>query len=586
VTEDEVIEHIEALRGAATDTANVEAKSSGMALPKSVRETLSSFSNTSGGGVLLLGVDEKSGFAVTGVHDAAKTQADLSSMCNEMVPAVRAVIGLHTIDGKAVISAEIPECSAAEKPCYYSGAGMNNGAYIRVGDADQRLTSYEVQMMLASRGRPIDDIAAVPQARISDLDAGLVASFCARVRARRPGAFGGLSDVDVLRLHRALVEHNGEMVPTVAGLLSLGAYPQQYFPNLNITFVHYPTPVAGEQGPDGKRFLDEAAFYGPVSELVVGIAYKLRTAMSKVAFGRGNFEEWDYPQEALRECIVNALVHRDLSPASQGAAVQVELFPDRLVVRNPGGLFGPVTVDQLGEHGVSSTRNEALVTILEDTLAGDTGNPICQNRGSGLVVMLAALREARMRPPQFNDRISIFDVAFSSHSLLSPDTVVWLAQFAEQELSGSQQTALAYARDGEVLTNAIYRRLTGVDSRDARQELADLTTRLILDQKGVRGGTVYVLAEKYTDPAPPPPPTPDPAAESVEAVTDGPTERGLRDVYDLLGSHAELSRREIETLLNISDKAASYRLTKLAGDGWVTTDSASRSPRTKYRRAR
>jgi ATP-dependent DNA helicase RecG len=581
VTDEEVIEHIQALRAATTDTSNVEAKRSGKALPKTVRDTLSSFSNTSGGGALLLGVDETTGFDVTGVDDPAKVQADLSSMCNEMVPPVRAAIGLHAIDGKVVIAAEVPELAPAEKPCYYGGAGMNNGAYIRVGDADQRLSPYEVQMMLASRGRPRDDIAPVPEASRADLDDGLLAAFCRRMRERIPYAFGGKDDDEVLRMTRAVVDHDGMAVPSLAGLLALGTYPQQFFANLNVTFVHYPTAVAGEQGPGGERFLDEAAFYGPVPQLVGDVLYKLRSAMAKAAFGSGSFEEWDYPQDALRECLVNALVHRDLSPGSHGMAVQIELFPDRLVVRNPGGLFGPVTVDQLGEQGISSTRNEALVAILEDTPAKDTGNPVCQNRGSGLVVMLAALRQARMRPPQFNNRISTFDVAFSSHSLLSPETVAWLAQFAAEGLTDSQQTGLAYARDGEVLTNAIYRRLTGVDSRDARQELADLVSRDILAQEGVRGGTVYVLQEPYDAP---PPQEPAPAS-AAERANSGPGQRALRQVYDLLETHEELSRQEVEGLLGISPKAASYRLGKLVADGWATTDSATRSPSTKYRRA-
>jgi ATP-dependent DNA helicase recG-like protein len=76
---------------------------------------------------------------------------------------------------------------------------------------------------------------------------------------------------------------------------------------------------------------------------------------------------------AQREAVVNALVHRDLSASARGTQVQVEMYPDRLVIRNPGGLFGLVMVDNLGEEGISSARNATLIKILEGVpLPGET----------------------------------------------------------------------------------------------------------------------------------------------------------------------------------------------------------------------
>jgi ATP-dependent DNA helicase RecG len=66
---------------------------------------------------------------------------------------------------------------------------------------------------------------------------------------------------------------------------------------------------------------------------------------------------WEYPEEALREAIVNALVHRDLSPLARGTQVQIQMYPDRLEIWNPGGLFGPVSTDRLGEPGNQASRS-------------------------------------------------------------------------------------------------------------------------------------------------------------------------------------------------------------------------------------
>ena len=148
----ELEEHISQLRRLETDLTHVEAKLSASELPKRLWETLSAFSNTAGGGVLILGVSEEAKFEIAGVKNAKKIQQDLASLCTTMDPPVRAYIEVHRIQGKNVITAGIPEIPMTVKPCFHPSAGLTNGAFIRVADGDRKLSSYEVQMMLSSRG--------------------------------------------------------------------------------------------------------------------------------------------------------------------------------------------------------------------------------------------------------------------------------------------------------------------------------------------------------------------------------------------------------------------------------------------------
>jgi ATP-dependent DNA helicase RecG len=115
----------------------------------------------------------------------------------------------------------------------------------------------------------------------------------------------------------------------------------------------------------------------------------------------------EYPITAVREAIVNALAHRDLSSWGQGTPVQVAMFSDRLVVNNPGGLYGPVTVESLGRDGISASRNLLLLQLLEDTPT-NTRNVVCENRGSGVGAMLQALHAAALPDPEFEDKIATF----------------------------------------------------------------------------------------------------------------------------------------------------------------------------------
>lgn len=497
VTDDELADLVMVLRRVGAEIGGVEVKRAREKLPSSMVESISAFSNSPGGGVILLGVDEAQRFAVTGVPDPKTTMAKVQSLCADaMQPAVRPYIQAHEFEGEVIISVEIPEIVLAQKPCFYRGAGEINGAYRRVGDADQRMTSYEVQQLIAGRGQPLDDLSAVVGATIDDLDPHKVDAFLNRLRKSRP-SFVEESPESALRRMRVLVPHQTEarLVPSLAGLLALGKHPQDFLPQLNITFVHYPTT----DGPDtGTRFVDNRSIDGSIVDLVQGALLALRANMRRraVVTGFGRQDIWDYPEAVLREAIVNAVVHRDYSPAARGAQIQIEMYPDRLVIRNPGGLFGAVNLARLGEPGVSSSRNAALLRILEDVVLPEDDRPICENRGSGMRVMVRALEAMGMSPPVFDDSIATFTVVFRNATILDEDALRWLSTLGAKDLSESQCFGLVLMRGGQIFTNATYRNRFLLDSRIATQELGDLVRRGLVEQFGSRRWTSYRLSER------------------------------------------------------------------------------------------
>ncbi|WP_028648130.1 RNA-binding domain-containing protein [Nocardiopsis sp. CNT312] len=124
-------------------SSDVEVKRAHDRLPKSTHETLSAFANKEGG-VLILGLDEKSGFESVGVRDAAKLVADLGPQCSEFEPPIRADIKTRRFESVDLIVAEIPETLPAQKPCHLKSMGIYQGSFIRVGDGDRRMTQYEI----------------------------------------------------------------------------------------------------------------------------------------------------------------------------------------------------------------------------------------------------------------------------------------------------------------------------------------------------------------------------------------------------------------------------------------------------------
>ena len=90
-------------------------------LRKRLYDTLSSFSNQVGGGIILFGIDEKINFEITGVYDAQDLQAKVAAQALQMEPVVRPVFTVAEMNGRTVVSAEISECDIFDKPCFYKG---------------------------------------------------------------------------------------------------------------------------------------------------------------------------------------------------------------------------------------------------------------------------------------------------------------------------------------------------------------------------------------------------------------------------------------------------------------------------------
>lgn len=129
---------------------------------------------------------------------------------------------------------------------------------------------------------------------------------------------------------------------TLSAALLFSPYPQAYYPQLSITAVVVPGKEMGVLGEHGERFLDNQRIEGTIEDMLVGaIAFVARNMRSKTIINPTNGkreDKTDYPITAIREAILNALVHRDYSIHTEGMPVQIIVFEDRLEIRNPGGI--------------------------------------------------------------------------------------------------------------------------------------------------------------------------------------------------------------------------------------------------------
>ncbi|MGH3158251.1 MAG: RNA-binding domain-containing protein, partial [Streptosporangiaceae bacterium] len=367
----ELTDIVARLRETGVEFEDVEVKRATGGLPQSVAETMSAFAN-SRGGIIILGLDERAGFAPVGVSDPVALRDELAGAARaKLTPALAPIIDTVPFEGAILVLAEIEALPPAQRPCYVTTRGLYNGAYVRVGDGEQRLTPYEIDRLRENSGQPRWDEEPVPRATTKDLDQRAVLRLIETATRNSPRAFSGLSEPDALARLGVLVSHEGSLVPSLAGLLSVGAYPQQFFPQLMVSLAVYPHEDSGLPGPGGIRFLDSAAIGGTVPTMVTDTIQAAQRNLRKSSrvVGAGRDDYWEIEPEVIREAVVNALMHRDYSPQARGTQIQVGLFPDRLTITSPGGLFGNVRLETLVQSGTSSSRTARLAAQLQE--AGD-----------------------------------------------------------------------------------------------------------------------------------------------------------------------------------------------------------------------
>ena len=385
------------------ETQTLELKSAGVDCPKRLYDTLSSFSNQDDGGIIIFGIDEKNDYRESGVYDAQDLQKKINEQCLQMEPVVRPLFTVVEKNQKSFVAAEIPGIDLAERPCYYKGGGRLKGAFTRIGDSDEPMTEYEVYSYEAFRKKYQDDIRGIFRATLSALNQEKLEQYIKKLKNGKPN-LANLPDGEIYELMS--ITRNQEV--TLSTTLLFSPYPQAYFPQLCIIATVLPGNEMGQVGEMGERFLDNQRIEGSISEMLQGAIQFVRKNMRTKTIvnpDTGEREDrTDYPLLAVREALVNALVHRDYSIHTEGMPIQILMFENRLEIRNPGGIYGRIKMDQLGKVQ-PDTRNPVLASALE--VLG-----ITENRYSGIPTIRRELEAYHLREPEFVEERGNFIVRF------------------------------------------------------------------------------------------------------------------------------------------------------------------------------
>lgn len=403
MTSEELLEKLKEIQKFKCESQILELKSAEKGCPSRLYDSLSSFSNQDNGGIIIFGVDEKQDYKEVGVYDAQDIQKKINEQCLQMEPVVRPVLTVAGKNGKFFVAAEIPAIDVAERPCYYKGRGRLKGSYTRIGDSDEPMTEYEVYSYEAYRKKYQDDVREVSRATLDALDKTALEKYMLLLKEGKPN-LAKLSDEKIRELMSITRNH----AVTLSSVLLFSPYPQAYFPQLCITAVVVPGNEVSDVDKEGARFLDNVRIEGPLPMMLENaLQFVKRNMRHKTIVNpdTGKREDkTDYPLAAVREAVLNALVHRDYSIHTEGMPIQLIMYEDSLEIRNPGGIYGRVSIEQLGKVQ-ADTRNPVLASALE--VLG-----ITENRYSGIPTIRREMKAYHLMPAEFLDERGSFIVKF------------------------------------------------------------------------------------------------------------------------------------------------------------------------------
>lgn len=432
--EEELRDLIEKIQRQGCESQTLEVKAAHHGCPERLYDTFSAFSNQDEGGRLVFGLDENKGFEKVGVYDAQALQKKVMEYGEQMTPVVRPVLTVYEEAGKVFVSAEIPPLDVAERPCFKTAQGRLKGAYIRVGEADKPMTEYEVYSYEAFRKRYRDDVRPTEGTSMNVLDSRLLDAYRTRMRTARPN-LTRLTEEQQDELNG--ITKNGSI--TMTALLLFGLFPQAFYPRLCIAATRIAGKTPGETDSFGNRFTDTKRIEGTIPEMLdKALEFVLNNTQTATGIDPQTGKRVDipqYPMDAVREAVLNALVHRDYSVHTESMPIQLNMYADRMEIINPGGLYGRLTVDRLG-HVQPDTRNPVLATALEIL-------HLTENRYSGIPTIRHAMAQRHLPAPVFQNSTGEFKVT--------------LYHGAEATAAKSDETPVAHAVNDEKLLLAFCR---------------------------------------------------------------------------------------------------------------------------------
>ncbi|HJH26797.1 MAG TPA: transcriptional regulator [Methanophagales archaeon] len=418
-------------------------------------ETAVAFSNSKGG-MILIGISDKG--EVKGVSVGKGTLKEwINKIFQSTEPTLITDAGIHEIEDRTIVAIIVEESPI--KPISYKGA-----CYLRIENSNGKLTPKEVaELYLQTIGSSWDSYSA-RDGGLEDMDLEKVKEYIkfANESGRRKIKEKPLEVLKKLEL----IKYNK---PTWATILLFGKEPQGFISQAKVHCGRFKdeTTIVNDEMVGGSLF-EQIEKVMDFIKKSIGVKF--------VITGKPRREEiWEYPLDALREAVINAVVHRDYTEPSE---TQVRVYDDKLIVWNSGKLPLGITLEDLFKPHKSVLRNKLIAQVFYDV-------GFIEQWGTGIRRMIDSCSKQGLPEPKFEEYQG-FRVIFSKF---------YIPEDVEKELNERQRGLIeVIKKKGEVALNDYKKLFPNFAERTLRNDLEDLVKHGVLTPRGERKGRRYILA--------------------------------------------------------------------------------------------
>jgi len=437
------------------ETQNIEYKEK---FTDKALETLCSFANTKGG-ILYIGISNDG--KIVGVDVNNETIRTITEKITSKL-GIHPEIKVEDREGKKII-----KISVKPSPIPIS---FNGKYYERVGNTTRKMTAERLKEFLL-KGTNWDGLIN-EDADFNEIDEETVRWFIKKAKsAGRLTIFEENENIKLIFEHLKL-SIKGKL--TNGALILFGKDPQKYFINavLRIVRLKNQSTIIGDRLITGNLFKQVHQGEEAIKNFI-NVRYEIKKLERE--------EIWEYPLPAIREALINALIHRDYFKFN--VQTQVKIFDDYIWFYNIGGLPEGITLEDLKRPHSSVPRNPLIVHIFY--LAG-----LIEEVGSGIGRMIESLKSQGLPEPEFKEEMGGFSVRFYKDIYTEEN-------LKKMGLNERQIKAVMYVKEKGKITNKVYQEINNTTKKTASRDLSILVEKEILKQIGVTGkGTHYVLIKK------------------------------------------------------------------------------------------
>ena len=353
-------------------------------VPAKVREIAAevcAFANAAGG-VILFGIDDDN--EICGIDISNVKRSAIMDSLNQINPDIFCPFYFIEVDGRRVAVIEVS--SGPQKPYTLSGA-----IYIRQGANSQKITSVDqMRDFFQQSGRIYFDEGGCNLFSFDkDFDKAFFHDF--RIIA---GFSPATDDGQIIRNLQLTLDKNNTFKN--GSVLFFGKHPEMFFDKAVIRCVAF-------DGIDKTQIIDDKIWSGPLMGQYQDALQWLKGKLNVryIIEGSGpRKEEWEIPEIALKEAIINALSHRDYY--DKGGRIMIELFNDRVEITNPGGLVSAIPPEEFGKR--SASRNPLVFGLFQRM-------NMVEQVGSGINRIKSSVKKAHLPEPVFKTK-GMFSIVF------------------------------------------------------------------------------------------------------------------------------------------------------------------------------